>query len=146
MKVISDIQKAATSDLVAAQNEAWISLVCDGYDTAIRAYLCALDKELKKRINNSALTPITDRLPLADAVQRWDEVSTIDDQRVVDEIAKECKSYLAQSQPSCDFETIAKHIASKFQHEIYCDDVEVGLAKLMAKGEIKRSGNFYNIA
>ena len=146
MKAISDIQKAATSDLVAAQNEAWISLVCDGYDTAIRAYLCAIEKELKKRINNSTLTPITGMLSLDDAVKRWDAVSTMDDQRVVDEIAGECKSYLTQSQPSCDFEAIAKHIAAKYKHEIYCDDVEVALAKLIDRGEIQRDRNRYHIA
>ena len=146
MKMISDIQKTATSDLVSAQNEAWISLVCDGYDTAIRAYLCAIEKELKKRINNSTLTPITGMLSLGDAVNRWDAVSTVDDQRVVDEIAKECKSYLAQNQPSCDFEAIAKHIAAKYKHEIYCDDVEIALAKLIANGEIKRSENRYYIS
>lgn len=143
MKLISNIQKAATSELVAAQNEAWQSLVCDGYDTAIRVYLCSVEKELKRRIAQSTLKPLRNFMSLDDAVQRWNEISTEDDKNVVDEIAKEIKLYVKQNQDAVDFETIAKYIATKFKHGIYLDDVEVALAKLMSLKEIMQDGNSY---
>lgn len=145
MKLISDIQKAATSELVAAQNEAWQSLVCDGVDDAIRVYLCAVEKELKRRISQSKLKPIMKLLSLDDAVQRWNEISTEDDKRVVEEIAKEIKSYVKQNQAFVDFETIAKYLASRVNHGIYLDDVEVALAKLISRQKIIRNGNSYRL-
>ena len=145
MKLISNIQKAATSELVTAQNAAWQSLVCDGYDTAIRVYLCSVEKELKRRIAQSTLKPIMKLLSLDDAVQRWNEISTEDDKNVMEEIAKEIKSYMKQNQDAVDFETIAKYIASKFNHGIYLDDVEVALAKLMSRKEIIGGENSYRL-
>jgi len=65
--------------------------------------------------------------------------------RVVEEIAKEIKSYMKQNQVSVDFETIAKYIAAKFNHGFYLDDVVVVLAKLMAQKEIIQDGNSYRL-
>ena len=145
MKLINDLQKAANSELVTAQNEAWQSLVCDGDDVAIRVYLCAVEKELKRRIIQSTTKPITALLSLNDAVRCWNRMSTEDDKRVVDEIAKEIRTYLRQNQTSFEFETIAKYIASNFNYGIYLDDVEVALAKLISQKEIIRNGNSYQL-
>ncbi len=82
-------------------------------------------------------------MSLDDAVQRWNEISTADDKRVVEEIAKEIKSYVKQNQVSADFETITKYIAAKFNHGVYLDDVVVALAKLISRKEIIRDGNSY---
>ena len=147
MKFITDIQKTATSDLITAQNEAWRSLVCDGYDTATRVQLCAVEKELKKRIISSALMPITIPLvSLADVIHGWDSVSTEDDKRVVLKIADEIKSHLSATNAPQDFATIYSSVSLKSGHQIYCDDVEVALAKLVSKGEVKRDGNQYQMA
>lgn len=146
MKFECDIRNLATSDLVATQHAALQSLVCDGFDTAARVYLCAVDKELKKRINSSILTPVVATSSLHSVMQGWENVSTDDDKRVVEEIAKEIKSYLLQNKCSFDFETIARYTAEKFRHGIYCDDVEVALAKLISTGEVERKENRYRIA
>ena len=144
MKFESDIQNLTTSDLVATQHAALQSLVCDGFDIATRVYLCAVDKELKKRINSSALTSMPTTSLLEDVINSWEKVSTDDDKRVVGKIAEEIKSYLSQNQHPLDFETIAKYVAAKFNHGINCDDVEVALAILISKGVVKRSENRYH--
>ena len=146
MKFESDIRDLATSDLVATQHAALQFLVCDGFDTAARVYLCAVDKELKKRINCSALVPLVTTSSLQSTMQCWEMVSNDDDKRVVGKIAEEINSYLSQNQHPLDFETIAKYIAAQFDHGIYCDDVEVALAKLISKGEVVRNENRYHIA
>ena len=143
MKLINDIQKTATSDLITAQNEAWRSLVCDGYDTATRVQLCSVEKELKKRITSSVLMPITTPLSLDDVIKGWESVSTEDDKRVVGKIADEIKSHLSAANAPQDFAGICDTVSSKLEHEIYCDDVEVALAKLVSNGEVKRDGNQY---
>lgn len=143
MKFENDIQNLATSDLIATQHAALQSLVCDGFDTVTRVYLCAVDKELKKRINSSALTPIGTASSLQNVMENWEKVSTDDDKRVVGEIAKKIKFYLSHYQRSCDFETIAKGIAANSGHSIYSDDIEVALAKLISQKEIIRNGNLY---
>ena len=146
MKLINDIQKTATSDLITAQNEAWRSLVCDGYDTATRVQLCSVEKELKKRITSSVLMPITTPLSLDDVIKGWESVSTEDDKRVVGKIADEIKSHLSVANAPQDFAGICDTVSSKLEHEIYCDDVEVALAKLVSNGEVKRDGNQYQRA
>ena len=146
MKLINDIQKTATSDLITAQNEAWRSLVCDGYDTATRVQLCSVEKELKKRITSSVLMPITTPLSLDGVIKGWESVSTEDDKRVVGKIADEIKSHLSAANAPQDFAGICDTVSSKLEHEIYCDDVEVALAKLVSNGEVKRDGNQYQRA
>ena len=146
MKLINDIQKTATSDLITAQNEAWRSLACNGYDAATRVLLCAVEKELKKRITSSTLISITTPLRLADVIKGWESVSTEDDKRVVGKIADEIKSHLSATNASQDFATICASVSSKLGYEIYCDYVEIALAKLIAQGEIKRSENRYCVA
>ena len=154
MKLINDIQKTATSDLITAQNEAWRSLVCDGYDTATRVQLCSVEKELKKRITSSVLMPITTPLSLDGVIKGWESVSTEDDKRVVGKIADEIKSHLSAANAPQDFAAnapqdfagICDTVSSKLEHEIYCDDVEVALAKLVSNGEVKRDGNQYQRA
>lgn len=143
MKFISDIVKAATSDLVSSQNEAWISLVCDGYNETTRVYLCAVEKELKKRINSSTLIQKKKPLNFSSALSQWENVSTEDDKRVVDAIAEEITSYLSKNMQTVDFGIIAQHIKSKFKHDIFCDDIVIALAKLMSKRRITRNGTCY---
>ena len=144
VKFISNIPKAATSELVTEQNEAWKSLVCDGYNSATRVYLLAIEKELTKRIHCSALIPMIQALDLQSAISSWRKVSTPDDRRVVDAIANEILLYLPQKNKSVDVETITRDIALKVKHEIHIDDVEIALAKLVLKGKILRQNNRYS--
>ncbi len=135
MKFISNIVKAATSDLVLSQNEAWISLVCDGYNETARVYLCAVEKELKKRINSPTFIQRKKPLNLCSALSQWENVSTEDDKRVVDVITEEITSFLSKNMQTVDFGIIAQHIKSKFKHDIFCDDIVIALAKLVSKKE-----------
>ena len=108
--------------------------------------MCDCDeKELKKRITSSALVPITTSLGLADVIQCWESVSTEDDKQVVEKLTNEIKSHLYAANAAQDFASICASVSSTRGHGIDYDNVEVALAKLVAKGEVERNGNCYHM-